>query len=398
VLAPDSHPVCSECGLIAIGAACAGCQKPLAPAAERSELPAGLGCAVVRASAPCRICGLAMPLNHLPIDGAVRCLHCARSQAPEENLFPELVHSAHAVVDLAGEEQSPYAAIGRTAATAVETFVDEATAVLGPGGPRCELCSGALKVEVPSPGVVTSTCKGCGDRAEYRAKPEREYGPGFVAVLASEHRTDRASVKNAVGGAAIAITCPNCGAPLEPKLERQAVSCTFCNTPCRIPEDTWAVLKGAPRQQPWYLLFQGPSTRREELQEERERRARREEAEENRRAKHRRKAAQRAGTRGPDGEKRGLSQVALATIAGVAIAVAGGAAGAAVFVALKDRVMQDPGFPAVGVAVLVIVIGAAFTGTGPTAGMPRERSRAIIVGCAIVVLFSMAFLLVVTSR
>ena len=336
-----------------------------------------------------------MPLNHLPIDGAVRCLHCARSQAPEENLFAELVHSAHAVVDLAGEEQSPYAAIGRTEATAEETF-DEARAVIGPGGPRCELCSGPLKVEIPSPGVATSTCKSCGDRAEYHVKPEREYGRGFVAVLASEHRTDRASVKN-VGGAAIAITCPNCGAPLEPKLDRQAVSCSFCNTPCRIPEETWAVLKGTPRRQPWYLLFQGTSTLREELQEERERR--REKAAENRRAKDRRKAAQRAGTpRGPDGEKRGVSQVALATIAGVAIAIAGGAAGTAVFVALKDRVMEDPGFPAVGVAVLVIVIGAAFTGKGGTAGMPRERSRAIIVGCAIVVLFSVAVLLVVSSQ
>lgn len=64
--------VCSHCGIVAVGQNCPICQKPSVGAAAGSSVQSGLYCAVLRAAAPCRVCGLAMPINHLLLLGLPR--------------------------------------------------------------------------------------------------------------------------------------------------------------------------------------------------------------------------------------------------------------------------------------------------------------------------------------
>lgn len=310
--------------------------------------------AVVRVTLPCRVCGLSMPVNHLPVDGRLRCLHCKREQAADADLVEELVHRAHDVIDLGGDARQA---------------VEDARLVVERGEARCETCAGVLEVTVRAPGDAAARCGGCGDIAEYRAALPPGCA-GLVAVIAPEHRTDRAAVKKAAGGAAVAITCPSCGGALPAVLDRRAVSCEFCKTACRIPEETWAAFEGPPREEPWYLFFDGPSRRRRTLLEEEER-------DSNRRRKDAAKAAQRAATpRAARG--RGMSPKLLGEIAGLSTPILGFVSAALVYVTLKGRYLDDPGFAAGGTYMGLLALGLVLHGKGKIADMPPARSRVVL--------------------
>jgi hypothetical protein len=86
------------------------------------------------------------------------------------------------------------------------------------------------------------------------------------AVLAPEHRVDRAraGVQNETGGAA-QLRCPACSAPLAAAdLEAR---CGYCNTTSVVSSRLWHRLGiAAPRVVAWWVLFAGPSGRRQSLE------------------------------------------------------------------------------------------------------------------------------------
>jgi len=110
----------------------------------------------------------------------------------------------------------------------------------------------------------------------------------LVGVVSIEQRTDRSEVKLDRAGPAIATACPSCDAPFAAHLQIRLVTCQYCKTVSRIPERSWSELASPSRGEPWYLLFEGPSRRRTELEEERAAAERKREA-----AERKREAAER---------------------------------------------------------------------------------------------------------
>ncbi len=217
---------------------------------------------------PCRVCGLQMSVNHLPIDGKLRCSSCGREQASDRDAFDAFIDTAHEAVDLAGQT-APYQRVG-VSTSIVDADVESGKLRVGPGQPVCLVCSAALHVQLPAPGVVVTQCSGCDDQAEYRVKVHGRW-KGLAGVIAPEHRVDRAPVKRTVEGSVVALGCPKCGGPLDPAPQQRLVACGYCGTKSLILEETWSLINSAPGIQPWYLLFRGPSAMREKIAREEER-------------------------------------------------------------------------------------------------------------------------------
>lgn len=385
---------CGSCGLISVGGDCPGCQCPSIVTAD-PQLLGDLLCAVVRAELPCRICGLQMPINHLPQRGQVRCLSCDRPQAADDSAFQELIEKAHGVVDLAGED-GPYERVGMQDAAAYES-VSQGRATIGPGMPRCLLCRGALRLSLGGGrGVVTSVCTQCDDTATHQVELSQRW-KGLVAAIAPEHRTDRPSAKKSFDGAVLALGCPKCGGPLDPNPQQPVVKCGYCETTCLIVEETWALLKGAPPKQAWYLLFQGTSKLRRDIDEERERRQRREEAERNKQRKSRARDQQRYVSPSPI-KRESWYRRNRSLVAGFSTIVSGFACCGLVAGGLHLMGYEEESVPVgFGIYFLVVVIGIALQGKGKIANMTTATATRVFRASAICFLVSIGMFLVMLT-
>ncbi len=390
---------CRRCGLIAPEAHCPGCDAPVESGVneevDAADLPPETRCAVVRVEMQCRVCGLQMPVNHLPTDGKIRCLHCDRAQAPDDDAFSELVDKAHGVVDMAGEE-GPYERVGVHDASVIED-IGSGNVLVGPGLPRCFLCAGALKVSLgEEEGVVSTTCHGCNDHAEYTVQIEPDW-QGVVGAIAPEHRTDRLPARRSVEGSVVALSCPKCGGPLDPEPQQQLVECSYCDTKSLIVEETWALIKGAPPKQAWYLLLRGPSHLRRELDSERQRRMRRAEAERNKQRKAENRAAQRSLPRTP-AKKPSWYEKNRSLVAGYSTIVSAFACCGLIAGGTHLLGFEEETYPAGFVAYFVVAgIGIGLQGKGKIAAMPTKTATRVFHASAICFLISLgAFLVMLT--
>ncbi len=284
--------ICADCGAIAprerksceLCGAVFGSAPPSAP-----ELGGEQFWVVIRCEFQCRSCGFHVPLNHLDVDGAVRCLRCGVEQVFDVDLWRSGLSAAHEVGDLAGPNpegrfpnpsrsiaaENPHARIGVAMTCAVHHRVsgqgglDKASlrVTAAPGFPLCEACNTPLGVAV-SGGSVRASCARCGTDARYETPAAGlALYHNLVAVLAPEHRVDAADAAEEEQGDALAVRCPNCRAPIPVDGNSYFASCDFCHTQVRIRDQTMRKLVSEPKPLPWWVLFRGASEKRIALEQ-----------------------------------------------------------------------------------------------------------------------------------
>jgi hypothetical protein len=271
--------VCASCGVIAAHESkCSHCNKvhegrPLT-IPPRDD---GAVWVCVECTFRCRSCGFAVPLNQLDMDGAVVCVRCGTEQAFEVARWRQALGHAHSAGDLSGDraegipkEKNPFRTVG-TSRTGIKLAIEGANALeitASPGHPLCERCRAPLEITFDPAARSRAACKSCDESAEYVVPAAaRKMTRALHAIVATEHRADRAEVSVEATDAAITVKCPNCSAPLPIDQASKFLTCRFCNTSARIPDRTWARVRGgAPAVESMWLLFQGPSPLRQETE------------------------------------------------------------------------------------------------------------------------------------
>lgn len=284
--APPAVVVCRSCGIVAPtqGTHCSLCNKPLDE--TRVQVPAQSAdtfWVAVRCGFTCNSCKFLAPLDALDADGAVECAHCGLRQRFEVPQWTPALEFAHAVGDLAGPlpegrnphptlwigSENPYDGVGvRHAFEHAESGVLSIDAA--PGHPVCKRCRVPLVASILRPGAVETRCPTCGDLAKFNANDQgRSLCPSLVAVVADEHRSDRPRAQAQPTQTGVtALKCPSCGAPLGMPDSGGMATCTFCSAACIVPARVRARARhGTPEPDVWWMLFQGVSAKRRELQE-----------------------------------------------------------------------------------------------------------------------------------
>lgn len=205
----------------------------------------------IETSFQCRTCGFSVPLNHLEMTGAVVCGKCGAEQAFDVKYWHDAFDFAHSTADY-GPGNSGW---GKTTFDTGNQF----TILTVAGHPLCETCHGLLSFTADN-GNAQVSCGACKTAVSYIA-PERAvkmtHGQ-LRAVISPEHRADHNEVKVDETGAAVAIHCPQCEAPLDASQGTKFVHCKYCNTTSRIPDDVWFRVNGnEPKPIPIWLAFSG---------------------------------------------------------------------------------------------------------------------------------------------
>jgi hypothetical protein len=237
----------------------------------------------VRCAFTCNSCKFLAPLDGLDADGAVECAHCGLRQRFEVPAWTPALDFAHAVGDLAGPEpegrnphptlwigsENPYVGVGDQGT--FERTESGALAIdAAPGHPVCRKCHVPLSITVTGPGATQTRCPTCGDTATYAIPDEgRALSQALVAVVADDHRSDkqRAQAKATQVGGVVALGCPACGAPLGVPDAGGLATCTFCKAACIVPARVRMRARNeTPEPVVWWMLFQGASAKRRELE------------------------------------------------------------------------------------------------------------------------------------
>ena len=251
--------------------------------------------AAMRCGFECGSCKFLSPLDHLDADGAVDCMHCGLHQKFEVWRWKEALAGAQAVGDLAGPKPEgrrphPFIWIGsanphkNVGVTQTLVEVKHAGTVDGvggmqralqletaPGHPICRRCHVPLAVSVMAQGHREHRLPKLPRDGELRRAGERERAlrHKLLAVIAAENRVDRPKAQELSREAgAVALKCPACGAPFTIARNGDPVHvCTFCNVACLVPNRAlFRARNEAPAPEIWWVLFQGPSTKRAELE------------------------------------------------------------------------------------------------------------------------------------
>ncbi len=277
--------ICKCCGVVAptSGTACAACKRPLAEVRieVHSHAPE-LYWVAVRCGFTCNSCKFLAPLDALDADGAVECAHCGLRQRFEVGSWTDALAFAHAIGDLAGPSpegrnphptlwigsENPYAAVGeKITFTRIESGALTLDAT--PGHPVCRACHVPVAVTVTGPGAVSTRCPQCAATATYAMEDAaRHLHDGLVAVVADEHRNDRLrATATATQAGVMALKCPACGAPLGVPDGGGIATCTFCKAACIVPARVRMRARNeTPEPDVWWMLFQGPSNKRKQLE------------------------------------------------------------------------------------------------------------------------------------
>jgi hypothetical protein len=278
--------VCSRCGVVAParGTACLVCGEALNQTRVEIRPDEGAVWVAVRCTFTCNSCKFAAPLDALDVDGAVECACCGLRQRFEVEAWREGLEFAHGVGDLAGPapegrhphpslwigSENPYAQVGDTETFARNDGISSNNLAIdaAPGHPVCHACHVPLRTTTSSSGVTTD-CPRCGDHAAYALpEPARPLSATFAGVVADEHRTDRPRARVTATQAGVeALMCPGCGAPLSITSGRRLQTCAFCKAACIVPTRSQAQRnQETPPPQVWWMLFQGSSRKRSELE------------------------------------------------------------------------------------------------------------------------------------
>lgn len=289
--------LCPTCGVTAPDErkTCEWCEGSLAGVLAAPTLDDGSYPVAVRCHFQCRSCGHMSPLNQLDLDGTVRCLRCGLDQVFDVGSWTAALGHTHAVGDLAGpdpegrhphprvsiEGDNPLASIGRyrTSARLSQTgsSVEDGMVVprslridASPGHPLCPNCHVPLALQAAG-GSVSTRCPDCQRTASYDLDPRaRRLCPGLQGAVAEEQRSDQLRIQVAENGAegASVIRCPGCGAAMTGVGDTPTVRCEFCQTVARVPGQVrHQLFDHEPDVETWWLLFQGPSARRREIEE-----------------------------------------------------------------------------------------------------------------------------------
>ncbi len=273
--------LCRACGAARGRASgtCARCKHDVGPSLAITESPEEAWVAV-DCTFTCRMCAFAVPLDHVDMDGGVTCGRCGLEQAFEVSAWFGALGFAHGVADLHADRGGGLApdledvGVGRTSVAHAVDGPNALRVTVSPGRPLCESCKAPLDVTVGEGREATLACGACGTSARYTVPSAAlSMTKGALrAVVAAEHRSDRAPVKVASTEGAIAIQCPSCSAALPAADGTKFVTCTFCKTVSRIPDRLWSKLSGKePVGDGIWMLFAGPSPMRAQAQKERER-------------------------------------------------------------------------------------------------------------------------------
>lgn len=289
--AGETLEVCRGCGVVALpGAArCEVCDaEHESPRLRVPRLFDGrFAWVAVRTRFECRSCGHKSPLNHLDLDESVLCVACGVEQAFKSRGWERPLKHAHGVADLSGPspegrfpepalsiaEHNPFADVGvarvwafsgrqgkGVGAGAHESLEIEAA----PGHPLCDECRTPLAIAERTNERLTLRCPACGADRRHPLPPQAQ---GRVAgVLTTELANERRDVGLLVdAGGAVAVTCPYCSAPLDLSGACTVVTCRYCSVTSRLPSSVLLRL-GFKSVRPlvWWMLFEGPSSRRVE--------------------------------------------------------------------------------------------------------------------------------------
>lgn len=279
--------VCPGCGAIAPRSRqqCVICNASLANAMQVPPLPDGMYFAgIVECDFACRACGLRSPLDALDADGEVECRRCGLAQKFDVEQWEECIGFAQDVADCGGPPgrrppfaNSPYATIGETNTFAEKTLSGMVIDGEGmkprslrvrvtPGHPLCDACKVPLAIDLDGQGHARTTCPRCQAQAIYgMPNGADDVSCDIAAVIADDHRTDRPPVRVQPnpGGAAVALTCPQCNAALSMPDASGLVTCNYCRTPARVPSRTlWKLTGQAPSHKRWWVLFDDDSPMR----------------------------------------------------------------------------------------------------------------------------------------
>lgn len=226
-------------------------------------------------------------MNHPDLDGSVTCAYCGLEQTLDARVWSGVMSSAHELVDLCGvnpdvasapessplKVDNPYRNIGVNAS---ERSYEEAAVVGGraplevrisPGQPLCAGCRTPLGWQMVGAELALA-CGACGRAERYAPVPAvSRLNPALSAVAAQPLRSDMRHVTSHVDpDGVVQMICPNCGAPLAASPGSTQVVCSHCQSPSLVPNKLWFRLGvRAPRVEPIWMLFSGPSPRRQAL-------------------------------------------------------------------------------------------------------------------------------------
>jgi LSD1 subclass zinc finger protein len=278
--------VCAACGVVAPQRlkVCENCEGSIEHPLAVLEDP-DLFWTAVDCSFECRACNNRSPLDSLDYDGTLQCASCGVRQDFDPGAWQKHLELAHAVGDLAGPDSlgrftsrvdlgddNVLQDVGVTR-TFVKTDWSDARRLelrSAPGHPLCGSCRAPLVVASRGRGTLSISCPSCQTQKNYAWRSEVQRSvPGLVGLVADEHQIGgtEASVQREESGA-IAAHCPRCGGPITAVGRAGVVECTFCRCAVRIPAATLRSL-GMLDLRPalWWLLWQGPSKQRHELEQ-----------------------------------------------------------------------------------------------------------------------------------
>jgi pyruvate/2-oxoglutarate dehydrogenase complex dihydrolipoamide acyltransferase (E2) component len=209
----------------------------------------------------CRSCGFVVPLNHVDMDGAILCARCGLEQALDVARWHDAFDFAHAVAD--------------RFVTSHRAVVDDETKLTltaAGGEPTCPTCRAPYTIAIGDD-RATARCTSCGTAVDFvvPAAAARMTKGALRAVIADEHRKD-AVVQVEQTASAVAIQCPSCNAALDATGDSKFVTCKFCKTTSRIPNNVWFKLKGDVKPSAMWLAFEGESHARTDAERARQKR------------------------------------------------------------------------------------------------------------------------------
>jgi hypothetical protein len=272
--APPGPPICTNCGIIApLGHSfCSVCDATLNPQRSYAPgMPQGLTWAALAVRFECRACRQLAPLNHLDVDGQIKCMHCGVEQRFDVTRWQSVIGQAHTAADPTGtiaKVQQVAAALGMGGsfeglgknAAFVTARVDALEVRVGPGHPLCEKCNYPLHIANLTPVALTVACPRCASQHTYEIPREAQgQFPALRGVVCAEHEVGRRDVQTEMGaGGSVVIRCGNCSAPLAIPEGKSVSNCTFCGVACRItPEAMWRTGTKSLRADWWWLLLAG---------------------------------------------------------------------------------------------------------------------------------------------
>jgi hypothetical protein len=284
--------LCGGCGVIALGGQtrCEVCEhehtapRPAVPRLFENRYY----WVAVRVRFRCHGCRHKSPLNHLDMDGSAACVACGTEQELKARGWTRPIKHAHGVGDLSGpngEGRFPDPALciaahneladvgvsrvwafsgqqGRTVGGGAHESIEIEAA---PGHPLCTACRAPLHIAARSSESITLRCVACSAPPTSYPTPPQAKGTvaGAVSVEQSSARLDLDVLMGA--GEAVAVRCPSCSAPLDLSGGTSVIPCRFCGVTARL-SNAVLVRLGFKNVKPivWWLLFEGPSSRRVE--------------------------------------------------------------------------------------------------------------------------------------